>query len=396
MTYLLVLARWRRWPARESLSPPAIVLGAGRSARCPGSATPAARPPAGSIARRCRCALGGGGLLRLRRPGGSGRSCPSPTSRRCWTSCCSCSATSCSTGAPTATTCTSTCCRSCWCWRRRPWRRASCSRVAFALYVVLATWTLILFHLRREMEENYLVKHSGQAPSQKVGVSRILNSRRVVGGSFLAATGAVALAVFAGAVGDLRAGAARRRRLRAGRRPRTTRNLVGFSDEVTLGTSRISCRPSNDDGGAARDRCPHRRACRLRPRARRRAGALYWRGTSTTRYDSGHWVARRTTSPAHPAAKRRPGPVWSYASRTTRRQGARQPTPAAERAAGRPARIRQEIDVVGVGGAGRLRAGSPDRASSCRSAQDRHAGRAAAGAALVGRGRAQRTVAAVD
>ena len=56
---------------------------------------------------------------------------------------------------------------------------------AFAVYVVVAVWALILFHLRREMEENYLIKHSAQAPSQKVGVGRILGSRRVVGGSFL-------------------------------------------------------------------------------------------------------------------------------------------------------------------------------------------------------------------
>ena len=41
---------------------------------------------------------------------------------------------------------------------------------ALAVYVVLAVWALILFHLRREMEENYLVKHSAPAPSQKVGV----------------------------------------------------------------------------------------------------------------------------------------------------------------------------------------------------------------------------------
>src|SRR5204862_5299824 len=72
--------------------------------------------------------------------------------------------------------------------------------LAFALYVVAATWALILFHLRREMEENYLVKHSAQAPSQKVGVARILNSRRIVGRPFFAATGAVGLAVVGGAV----------------------------------------------------------------------------------------------------------------------------------------------------------------------------------------------------
>ncbi len=70
--------------------------------------------------------------------------------------------------------------------------------VAFAVYVGLAIWTLILFHLRREMEENYLVKHSAQAPSQKVGVQRILGSRRVVGPAFFAATSLVAAAVCAG------------------------------------------------------------------------------------------------------------------------------------------------------------------------------------------------------
>ena len=48
------------------------------------------------------------------------------------------------------------------------------------------------------MEENYLVKHSAQAPSQKVGVQRILGSRRVVGPAFFAATSLVAAAVCAG------------------------------------------------------------------------------------------------------------------------------------------------------------------------------------------------------
>src|SRR6185436_5969380 len=51
------------------------------------------------------------------------------------------------------------------------------------LYSVFATWTLTLFHLRREMEENYLLKHlpgkDGKgAESERVEVDRILNSRR--------------------------------------------------------------------------------------------------------------------------------------------------------------------------------------------------------------------------
>lgn len=64
------------------------------------------------------------------------------------------------------------------------------------LYAVFTMWTLTLFHLRREMEENYLLKHlpgrHGQAAeSERVEVERILNSRRVVGPRFLLVTTAV-------------------------------------------------------------------------------------------------------------------------------------------------------------------------------------------------------------
>src|SRR5579862_4430710 len=69
----------------------------------------------------------------------------------------------------------------------------------FLGYVVFATWTLTLFHLRREMEENYLLKHSDGALSERVEVDRILNSRRIVGGSFLAGTSVVSLGIFVGA-----------------------------------------------------------------------------------------------------------------------------------------------------------------------------------------------------
>ncbi|MCU1278674.1 MAG: transglutaminase domain protein, partial [bacterium] len=65
----------------------------------------------------------------------------------------------------------------------------------FLAYVVFATWTLTLFHLRREMEENYLIKHSGDG-AERVEVERILNSRRIVGWSFLGATSLVSLGVF--------------------------------------------------------------------------------------------------------------------------------------------------------------------------------------------------------
>ena len=104
---------------------------------------------------------------------------------------------------------------------------------AFAVYVVLATWALILFHLRREMEENYLVRHSAQAPSQKVGIGRILGSRRVVGRAFFGATFVVAAGVFLGAVTVFacvpRLGAGF---VLGGRAPST---VLGLTDEVTIG-----------------------------------------------------------------------------------------------------------------------------------------------------------------
>ena len=65
----------------------------------------------------------------------------------------------------------------------------------FLAYVVFATWTLTLFHLRREMEENYLIKHSDDG-AERVEVERILNSRRIVGWSFLGATSIVSMGVF--------------------------------------------------------------------------------------------------------------------------------------------------------------------------------------------------------
>jgi protein-glutamine gamma-glutamyltransferase len=68
--------------------------------------------------------------------------------------------------------------------------------LCFLGYVVFATWALILFHLRREMEDNFLLKHSNDSSSERVEVERILSSRRIVGFPFLAATSAVSLGIF--------------------------------------------------------------------------------------------------------------------------------------------------------------------------------------------------------
>ena len=162
--------------------------------------------------------------------------------------------------------------------------------LAFALYVVLATWALILFHLRREMEENYLIKHSSQAPSQKVGVEPhpqlAARGRGLVPGQHGAGR--------AGGVrrlgGDVRAGAAHRRRLRArepAREPQHGRLLRrGRAGPVRHPVDRQPGRRAARDHPARSPRSP---ADRQRDRE---IEQLYWRGTVYDTYDSGHWVRR--------------------------------------------------------------------------------------------------------
>ena len=62
--------------------------------------------------------------------------------------------------------------------------------LCFLGFVIAATWALTLFHLRREMEDNLLVKHAADRASERVEVRRILDSKRIVGGRFFVGTGA--------------------------------------------------------------------------------------------------------------------------------------------------------------------------------------------------------------
>jgi protein-glutamine gamma-glutamyltransferase len=216
--------------------------------------------------------------------------------------------------------------------------------LAFALYVVLATWTLILFHLRREMEENYLVKHSAQAPSQKVGVGRILNSRRVVGGSFFAATGLAALGVFAGSVVTF----ALVPRVGAGfvfGAARPTENLIGFSDDVTLG--RYGVLSAENQAVALRATIPRIAALPGEPARDAELDRLYWRGTVYDRYDHGHWT--RSRDPVLATV------LEDSDGRTVVREPVFEPPGAGDGPAARRARDaalasaeRQEIDVIGL------------------------------------------------
>jgi protein-glutamine gamma-glutamyltransferase len=160
---------------------------------------------------------------------------------------------------------------------------------AFAVYVVLATWALILFHLRREMEENYLVRHSAQAPSQKVGIGRILGSRRVVGRAFFAATFVVAAAVFVGALGVF----AFVPRLGAGfvLGARAQPNLIGLSDEVTLG--RYGTAAAARHAVVLRATLPRLRALGNEATRRDAAERLYFRGAVYDAYERGRWLRSR-------------------------------------------------------------------------------------------------------
>lgn len=69
--------------------------------------------------------------------------------------------------------------------------------ICFVLYIVAATWSMILLHLRREMEENYLFRHASPSTlTRRVEVQRILRSKRIVSGRFLLGTSLLSLTVF--------------------------------------------------------------------------------------------------------------------------------------------------------------------------------------------------------
>jgi len=152
------------------------------------------------------------------------------------------------------------------------------------LYVVFAMWTLTLFHLRREMEENYLLKHlpgrHGQAAeSERVEVERILNSRRVVGPPFLLTTAGAGLLTFLLALLlfvllprfhvtiDL---PFHRRLLQS----------TGFSDRLELGSH-----------GVLRDN--PRIVMRVELPGQTPPNALRLRGVTFARYEQGRWAQHR-------------------------------------------------------------------------------------------------------
>lgn len=147
--------------------------------------------------------------------------------------------------------------------------------LSFLLYVVFMVWALTLFHLRREMEENYLLRHGQGGQSEKVEVDRILNSRRIVGLPFFLGTSLVSLGVLllssAIFMGFPRVGFG----LFLGQR-RGGLTMVGFSERVELGHH-----------GVIRDN-PQVVMRVMFPGGRPPVG-LYFRGSLYDHYENGVW-----------------------------------------------------------------------------------------------------------
>ncbi|MBI3071016.1 MAG: DUF3488 domain-containing protein [Deltaproteobacteria bacterium] len=162
--------------------------------------------------------------------------------------------------------------------------------VFFLLYVIFATWTLILFHLKREMEDNYLLKHRPeQGVSERIQVDRILNSRRIVGGSFLVGTSVISLIVFllSSAIFLLFP------RLGFGLFVSKTRGgitVAGFSERVQLGQF-----------GTIRDNTQVVMRVEIPSLQGLRPLNFRWRGIALDRYDKGVWS--KTRSRPKPAAQ---------------------------------------------------------------------------------------------
>ncbi|MGE5181526.1 MAG: DUF3488 and transglutaminase-like domain-containing protein, partial [Acidobacteriota bacterium] len=149
--------------------------------------------------------------------------------------------------------------------------------ICFLGFVIAVTWALTLFHLRREMEDNLLVKHAADRASERVEVRRILDSKRIVGARFFVGTGALSFGVFlVSAIVFLalpRVGFGFFLKTHGGL------NLVGFRDGVKLGghgvlktDSTVVMRVEIDARYGGRD-----------------APEIHWRGVAFDRYDHGEW-----------------------------------------------------------------------------------------------------------
>ena len=152
--------------------------------------------------------------------------------------------------------------------------------LCFLGFVITSTWALTLFHLRREMEDNLLVKHAADRASERVEVKRILDSKRIVGARFFIGTGTLSFGVF------LLSAAAFLALPRVGigffLKTRGGLTLAGFSDNVKLGGHGVI---KSDSTVVMRVEMPG-------AFGNREAPYIHWRGIAFDEYHKGQW--RRT------------------------------------------------------------------------------------------------------
>lgn len=149
--------------------------------------------------------------------------------------------------------------------------------LCFLGFVIASTWAMTLFHLRREMEDNLLVKHAADRKSERVEVRRILDSRRIVGGKFFLGTGLLSFGVFLAAAAVFlalpRVGIGFFLKSRGGL------TLAGFSDGVKLGGHGVI---KNDSTVVMR--------VEIAPQVgNRSAPQIHWRGVAFDHYAGGEW-----------------------------------------------------------------------------------------------------------
>lgn len=153
----------------------------------------------------------------------------------------------------------------------------------FLGFVVSMTWAAILFHLRREMEDNYLLKHSEDMSYKRVQVERIMNSRRIVGRRFFVGTALVSLTVF-GASALLFLAIPRVGWGMFFQNKRGGITMTGFSDGVRLGGHGLI---KSDKTVVMRVYVDDAYEGRLAP-------YLHWRGVAFETYERGLWKRRRS------------------------------------------------------------------------------------------------------
>ena len=147
----------------------------------------------------------------------------------------------------------------------------------FLAFVVASTWATILFHLRRELEENLIQRPRGAPGGRKIELERALRSRRIVGPAFFGATGAVSLAIFLSSTILFLLFP----RVGFGlffSRQRSGIQMAGFSDGVTLGGH-----------GLIRDDPTVVMRVKLVGGDPRKLPALHWRGVAFDKYAGGKW-----------------------------------------------------------------------------------------------------------